>query len=321
MSITTALARNLNTLINQVKPRKASGYRVFDLTLARRQVVSPSLASLVFTGTDAQLIRTLAPDQRIKLFFPAPNGSRASLPHSTDWLATLRAMPVAQRPAMRTYTIRSVNPQAREVEVEFVLHGETGPASTWATHAEPGAPLQMVAPTAEFDGNPGGFEWQPPAGIKHVLLIGDETALPAIAGILEALARQPSPPSVEAFIEVPEEHDIRPLVQPAGANVQWLPRHAQATAHGEGMQRAARTLATLPRAHVGAAAAQPLKVVDIETQILWDLASPANSDFYAWVAGESAAVMAIRKHWISELGLDRRSLTLMGYWRLGRALD
>ena len=61
--------------------------------------------------------------------------------------------------------------------------------------------------------------------------------------------------------------------------------------------------------------------MDVDTQILWDLARPADQEFYAWVAGESAAVMAIRRHMVGELGLDKRALTFMGYWRLGRVLD
>ena len=321
MSVTRSLARNLNALANKVKPRKPSGYRLFDLVLVRRRKVSASLTSLVFTGEDAIAIRTLAPDQRIKLFFPAPDGSLAALPHNGDWLAALRAMPTPQRPAMRTYTIRSLNPARAEVEVEFVLHGETGPASTWATHAKPGARLQMLAPDACFAGDPGGYEWQPPQGVRHVLLIGDETALPAIAGALEQMAGWPEPPQVEAFIEVPQEADRLAIAGPPTARVVWLPRAPGQQAHGAGMRRAALELAQLPANALPVEAPGPLKHVDIEKEILWERAAPANAHFYAWVAGESAAVMAIRRYLVSERGLDRRGMTFMGYWREGRVFE
>lgn len=319
MPIPPSLTRPLANLVKRATSRKAGGYQLFDLTLSRSRLVSPSLASLVFTGEHAQSIHALAADQRIKLFFPLPGQTPAKLPAHDDWHVAFKALPMALRPAMRTYTLRRVNPAASEVEVEFVLHGEHGPASAWATHAQPGDTLQMVAPHAGFDGDPGGYEWNPPAGIRHVLLIGDETALPAIAGILETLAAAPMPPRVEAFIEVPDVHDTRPLVQPGDARVVWLPRAPSGARHGEGMCQAAREAATLPAATGPRPAA--LGDVDIEKQVLWDRATPTDDGFYAWVAGESAAVMAIRKHWVAERGIDRRSVALMGYWRLGRALE
>ncbi len=91
-----------------------------------------------------------------------------------------------------------------------MLHGETGPASRWAAHAKPGDRLQIVAPDAAFDADPGGYEWLPPDGVRQVLLIGDETALPAIAAILEQLALHPDPPRVQAFIEVPRNRTACP---------------------------------------------------------------------------------------------------------------
>ncbi|MGV8584389.1 siderophore-interacting protein, partial [Pseudomonas aeruginosa] len=89
------------------------------------------------------------------------------------------------RPPMRTYTIRALRAEQEEVDVEFVLHGENGPASAWATHARIGDRLQLAAPNRQYGDDPGGYEWKPPAGVRHILLIADETALPAVAGILE----------------------------------------------------------------------------------------------------------------------------------------
>lgn len=320
MSIAETLVQNLRNLAQRTGLSKASSYRLFDIELKRRIPLSPSLARFVFTGPEVARMCTLAPDQRIKLLFPGADGLPPQLPHEGDWLKARRALEPERRPPMRTYTIRALRREALEVDVDFVLHGETGPASTWATHARPGDRLQMVAPDMELPGTPGGYEWRPPEGIRHVLLIGDETALPAIAGILEELAAWPDKPNVQAFIEVPHGADQLELSCTAEAQVNWLPRDSSGWQHGQGMIQAAKELARLPETRQ-AGKPQRIKEVDIDTQILWDLAKPADNGFYAWVAGESAAVMAIRRHWVGELGMDRRALSFMGYWRLGRVQD
>ncbi|SDI16885.1 NADPH-dependent ferric siderophore reductase, contains FAD-binding and SIP domains [Pseudomonas flavescens] len=321
MSLANAVTRNLRQLAQRTGLAKSARYRLFDIELKQRITVSPSLTRFVFTGADVHLMNTLAPDQRVKLLFPGPDGTPPQLPHHDDWHQALRSLEPQRKPPMRTYTIRSLRSAQAEVDVEFVLHGENGPASRWATHARPGDRLQMVAPDGESAGDPGGYEWQPPAGIRHVLLIGDETALPAIAGILEALADWPQPPAVQAFIEVPHAADRQTLRQPGTAEVNWLVRDELALEHGAGMRHAVLRLALLPASAARAKGRQTIEEVDIETQILWDRAKPADSEFYAWVAGESAAVMSIRRYLVGELGLDRRALTFMGYWRLGRALE
>ena len=319
-SLTQSLMASLNKLVS-LAPKQPTPYRLFNVQLKARIAISPSLTRLVFTGADIDQMATLAADQRIKLFFPTPDGSPSDLPLDGNWQAARRALPEAQRPAMRTYTIRALRPQSAELDVDFVLHGVNGPASAWATHAAIGAPLQIVAPNREHAGDAGGYEWQPPFGIRQVLLIGDETALPAIAGILEQLAAQPQPPQVEAFIEVPHEDDCLDLPCGPATRLHWMPRDRSGQAHGEAMIQAVRTLASLPAAISADQRQKPAKEVDIERTILWDRAAPADRDFYAWVAGESAAVMAIRRYLLNERGLNRRALTLMGYWRLGRSLE
>ncbi|TBV12880.1 siderophore-interacting protein [Stutzerimonas kirkiae] len=321
MAFTTSLRQRLQSLIHRTLPARPCSYRVFDLRLKERILLSPSLARFVFTGPEVARMRTLAADQRVKLFFPVSEGTPPSLPLNGDWHKALRALEPGQRPAMRTYTIRALRNEAAEVDVEFVLHGDNGPASRWAEHAVPGDRLQMVAPDAAFAGDPGGYEWQPPAGARHILLIGDETALPAIAGILENLADAGHTAVVQTFIEVPEQADRRELVRPASAQVVWLPRNAHGLGHGEGMQKAARELAVLPLSTAQVGKPQPLGEVDIETQVLWELAQPNDSEFYAWIAGESAAVMSIRRYLVGERGLERKAMSFMGYWRLGRALE
>ena len=297
-------------------------YRLFNVELKRREQLSPALTRFVFGGPEVAEMKTLAADQRIKIFFPDASGQPPSLPGGSEWYQAYRSVEPARRPPMRTYTIRALRAEQEEVDVEFVLHGENGPASAWATHARIGDRLQLAAPNRQYGDDPGGYEWKPPAGVRHILLIADETALPAVAGILEELAGEAEPPVVEAFLEVPGEADILDLPAIPGARLHWLPRH-QAGIHsrnGERMIEAARQ-AQLPEREVAGGAAQELEDIDIDEEILWELASPESGSFYAWVAGESAAVMAIRRYLVQERGIDKRHLTLMGYWRLGKVFD
>lgn len=297
-------------------------YRLFNVELKRREQLSPALTRFVFGGPEVAEMKTLAADQRIKIFFPDARGQPPSLPGGSEWYQAYRSVEPARRPPMRTYTIRALRAEQEEVDVEFVLHGENGPASAWATHARIGDRLQLAAPNRQYGDDPGGYEWKPPAGVRHILLIADETALPAVAGILEELAGEAEPPVVEAFLEVPGEADILDLPAIPGARLHWLPRH-QAGIHsrnGERMIEAARQ-ARLPEREVAGGAAQELEDIDIDEEILWELASPESGSFYAWVAGESAAVMAIRRYLVQERGIDKRHLTLMGYWRLGKVFD
>ncbi|HHG5866157.1 TPA: siderophore-interacting protein, partial [Pseudomonas aeruginosa] len=291
-------------------------YRLFNVELKRREQLSPALTRFVFGGPEVAEMKTLAADQRIKIFFPDASGQPPSLPGGSEWYQAYRSVEPARRPPMRTYTIRALRAEQEEVDVEFVLHGENGPASAWATHARIGDRLQLAAPNRQYGDDPGGYEWKPPAGVRHILLIADETALPAVAGILEELAGEAEPPVVEAFLEVPGEADILDLPAIPGARLHWLPRH-QAGIHsrnGERMIEAARQ-ARLPEREVAGGAAQELEDIDVDEEILWELASPESGSFYAWVAGESAAVMAIRRYLVQERGIDKRHLTLMGYWR------
>lgn len=315
-----SIANTVRDLARRVGLARPSAYRIFDVRLERRITLSPALTRFVFSGPEVGQMRTLAPDQRIKVLLPAPDGSPPNLPTLGDWHASLRALDKTKRPPMRTYTIRELRAEVGEVEVDFVLHGESGPASAWATHARPGDRLQLVAPNAAFDGDPGGYEWRPPVAVRHVLLIGDETALPAIAGILEQLAERQDAPVVQAFLEIPTPQDALPLPSSPLMRLHWLARTETQAGHGDRMLEAAYELATLPSSAPRENNRAPLDQVDIDRELPWALASPVDTAFYAWVAGESAAVMAIRRHFIAELGLDRRSASFMGYWRHGKVL-
>ncbi|WP_438805296.1 siderophore-interacting protein [Sodalis sp. (in: enterobacteria)] len=120
-----------------------------------------------------------------------------------------------------------MRPAQGELDIDFVRHGDNGPASRWVNHACIGDRLQLIAPNAAFDGNGGGFEWLPPDGVRQVLLVADETALPAALGILEFLSAQASPPQVQAFFEVPLCADVQALNHYTFAKIHRLPREKQ----------------------------------------------------------------------------------------------
>jgi NADPH-dependent ferric siderophore reductase len=291
-------------------------YRLFDVALKQRVSLSPSLTRLVFAAPDVAHMKTDGPDQRIKVFFPLPGQAAPVVPQGEHWYARYRALPDDQRAPMRTYTIRALRPEAGEVDVDFVLHGETGPASRWATHARIGDRVSLLAPDAQVRASSEGYEWKPPANVRRVLLVADGTALPAVAGILEALAQWPRPPEVQAFLEVDHEADVLPLQAPLGAQLFWLAR--EGAAHGQRLQEAVR-------ARIGPvgprAADQELAEINIDQDILWEQASAEGEGLYAWVAGEAGAVMAIRRHLVKDCGIDKRAVTFMGYWRHGKVID
>lgn len=292
-------------------------YRLFDVALKQRISLSPSLTRMVLSGADVAQMKSDGPDQRIKVFFPLPGQHVADVPHGDDWYPRYRALPDAERAPMRTYTIRALRTDQAEVDVDFVLHGETGPASRWALHAQVGDRLKLLAPDAAVQASSEGYEWKPPLDTRRVLLVADDTALPAVAGILESLTRWPQPPQVQAFIEVEHEVDVLPLIAPLRAQLFWLLRNG--AAHGEKLQKALH--AHFPSVAAGVLPEQPLADIDVDRDILWEQAAAISAPLYAWVAGEAGAVMAIRRHLLRDCGIDKGAITFMGYWRRGRVLD
>lgn len=287
-------------------------YRLFNVKLARKRAISPSLLSLVFSGPDVAQMKSDSPDQRIKMLFPSEDGTPPSLPVGGPWYQLALAIPKALRPIIRTYTLRHVDPQRQEVTVEFVNHGVEGPGSAWAINAVPGDAIQIVAPDAAYPQDCGGYEWTPPAGLRQALIIADETALPAARGILEMLATQAKPPEVQAFFEVPQEADCVDLHEFSFADIIWLPRDITGAVHGECLLQAVKERARVPESHHQGALQE-----EAEGELLWDKASSRNSDFYGWIAAESTVVKHLRRYLIGERGVEHQAINFMAYWAKG----
>ncbi|SNR72739.1 siderophore-interacting protein [Blastococcus mobilis] len=302
-------------------------YRPFAVRVSRLQRLSPSFLRVTFTGADMADLTSNGRDQRIKVMLPLPGRGIDDCPSESDWYGAWRALPDERRMPIRTYTIRALRPERGEVDVDFVLHGATGPASAWAETAVVGDEIVLIAPNARFPGPTGGFEWQPPADASCLLIAGDETAVPAVCAIVESLsADRPA----RVLLEVPTPADALNTAAPAGVEITWLPRRPDdgtppaprgallTAAVMDALEELADTLS--PRAGI------ELDDVDVDAGILWevppeDAAPGRSSGVYAWLAGEAGVVKGLRRHLVQERGIDRRSVAFMGYWRDGRNSD
>jgi len=232
--------------------------------MRRFTVSAESLASFTDDG----------PDQRFKLFLPRPGQLQPSVTDGEGWYQAWQALPDAERPTMRTYTVRASRPELAELDFDIALHGDSGPGSAWAERARPGDRVAVFGAYAEHDPDPDA-RWH--------LLVGDETALPAIAAIAERL---PAGLPVRAVVEVADDGEVQDLAGDADTKVTWVRR-----ASGERLVAAVR-----------------------------DADLPAGRG-YAWLAGESAAVTTLRRHLLNERGFAKDQVTFMGYWRRGESID
>ena len=300
-------------------------YRPFAVQVARLQRLSPSFLRVTFAGVDLDEFGTNGHDQRIKVMLPLPGRGIDDCPTDPDWYGAWRTLPAERQMPIRTYTVRALRAERREVDVDFVLHGATGPASAWAETATVGDEVVLIGPNSRFPGPTGGFEWHPPVDASCLLIAGDETAVPAICSIVESL---PAGRRARVLLEVPEAGDVLNLAAPAGVEVTWLPRSTGtgAPAARGALLTAAVVDAVAELADDLAPSAAPLEDVDVDSGILWEVPVEAtvptrSSGVYAWLAGEAAVVKGLRRHLVQTVGVDRRSVAFMGYWREGRQSD
>jgi NADPH-dependent ferric siderophore reductase len=217
-----------------------------ELQVRRVEALSPHVRSITLAGEALADFVSASFDDHIKLFLDAPEGAE---------------------PVRRDYTPRRYDAAAGELTLEFALHGD-GPAASWAAQAEPGQRATIAGPRGSFI-IPMDYDWH--------LLIGDETALPAIARRLEEL---PAGTRVNVLLQVPELADRRTLPTAANVNLQWVADEAELTA---------------------ALRALPLPV----------------GEGYAWCAGEAGAMAALRKILVEEKGHPRNAIRAAAYWKRG----
>jgi NADPH-dependent ferric siderophore reductase len=254
-------------------------FRFFDLRVARTERLGPTMVRVTFEGARLGEFASGGRDQRFKLFFPHPGQDSPAVPGDAgdDWYPAWRAMDPAVRGIMRTYTVREQRRDPHEIDVDFALHGDAGPASRWAGRAAPGDRVAALGPVVADNL---GVDFRPPSGADWMLITGDETALPAVAGILAWL---PASTRAKVWLEVPHADDMQDLPTAADAEITWLIRAGSR----DGILDAVRN------AHL------------------------LGGNPYAWIAGEAEAVRALRRHLVDDRGFYRRAIKFTGYWRRG----
>lgn len=182
-----------------------------NLTVLRREELSPHMVRIVAGGDGfSGYVNNDYVDRYVKIVFPQPG---VEYPLPLDLWAIRESMPRDQWPHTRTYTVRWVDEEARELAIDFVIHGDEGLAGPWAATARPGDSLVFTGPGGGYNPDPAA-DWH--------LFAGDEAALPAIAAAIESL---PADSRGLAFLEVDSDADIQAIQAPSGLQVQWLARN------------------------------------------------------------------------------------------------
>lgn len=246
-------------------------FRKLEVRAVRR--ITPHLIRITLGGDELAGFDSPGFDDHAKIFFPDAVTGKLTVPtpgpEGPIW-------PPGQKSAMRDYTPRRHDAAAGTLEIDFALH-DAGPATQWAESARPGEMVGVGGPRGSFI-IPTAFDWH--------LLIGDDTALPAISRRLAEL-----PPGARAVVlaEVDGEADQIAFDTQASLALQWVYRRGAEPGTGSPLLDALRQL-NLPE-----------------------------GDFHAWVACESTAAKTIRAHLVGERGAHPKWVKAAGYWRRGAA--
>jgi NADPH-dependent ferric siderophore reductase len=236
---------------NIVRVRHESRRR--KLVVQRVETLSQKMLRVIFGGDELEGFTSVGFDDHVKLIFD---------PMGPD------------QPPMRDFTPRRFDPSAHELAIDFAIH-EVGVATNWARSAAPGQSLSVGGPRGSFI---------IPKDIGCHLLIGDESALPAIGRRLEEL-----PAGTQAIViaEIDSEAERLVFTSKATVELRWVYRRGAAAGTSAAILGALR-MVTLPTAGV-----------------------------FAWAAAESKVARAIRQHLLTERRLDKRWVKAAGYWQHG----
>ncbi len=200
-----------------------------------------------------------------------PEGSPLRVPFTAD---EAQAVAPEYRPRNRHYTVRWWNPENRTMAVDFVAHGDEGHAGVWAVNAQLGDQLQFLGP---------GGAYSPDPEAAWYLMVGDESAIPAIARSLEHV-RTAAP--VQVVLVVDGATDEMEFESPGDLQITWL--------------------------HRNYADDDTQQVVDAVAAIEFPEGRPD-----VFVHGEAAEIRAVRRHLLSDRGLIREGTSISPYWRRG----
>lgn len=209
-----------------------------------------------------------------------------------------------------------------EIDIDFVLHadaaGQMGPGAAWAANAKVGDTISFLAP---MRGNNLWSSWEP-GDAENILICVDETAVPAALSIVRSL---PAEARAQVLLEVPSANDVftedqadlaEVLRSLPNVSLTWLPRgcNGSSSVRGEELYQQLRTIldVKLPE-HLG----RTDTVTDDE--IVWGLANHEHHQTYVFIAGESAVIKTLRRICVNDAGMDKNTVSFMGYWKRGKA--
>jgi NADPH-dependent ferric siderophore reductase len=262
-----------------------AGRPVHTFEVLRTEEVTPHITRVVLGGGGFD---TFTPndftDAYVKIVFVSNGVDVNALPQPLT-LDSFNELPAEQRPTVRTFTVRSVDVERRELVIDFVVHGDHGVAGPWARAAKPGQAAYLMGPSGAYAPDPAA-DWH--------LIAGDEAALPAISVALEAL---PDNAIGKVFIEVAGPEDEIPLKAPPGVGVNWIYRGGRAD--------------LVPEERAGDHA--PLIAAVKEANWL-------PGQVQVFIHGEAQTVMHnLRPYIRKERGVEARwAASISGYWRRGR---
>ncbi len=238
-------------------------------TVGRIAPLTPRMTRVVLTGPELDGLVIDEPAASVRLLLPGSNG-RLELP---TWTGNQFEVADGSRAPIRTFTPRHHNPDADELTIDVVAHGD-GAASGWAASAAPGDEVAISGP---------GRGYAIDVNAASYLLAGDETAIPAIDQLLEAM---PPGLTTTVLIELTDPEASMELHAGPATTVRWLDL-PDGSPPGTAMTEAIQNLDAIPGT--------------------------------IWVAGEAAAMQRIRTHLFDERNLTRSQATVRGYWKLGRS--
>lgn len=253
------------------------------VTVQSIERVTPGVLRIAFTGPDLDNYAQAKPGAHIKLFFapgawPPPAGAGT-----------------ATRPPSRTYTPRRYDAATSRLEVEFVMHG-AGLASDWATQAKVGDAMLVAA-------GPGGG-YVAPEGIANIVIVADDTAMPAAGMVVESL---PASCRILALCEIEDAAEERPLSPDVACKPAWLHRKPSSASPSSARPSSARPSSARP------SSARPGSLLEAAVAAL--PSQPADTQF--WIACEAGAMRRIRDFLTKERGVERARLHTRGYWKYG----
>jgi NADPH-dependent ferric siderophore reductase len=199
-------------------------------TVARTEQLTPHVRRVTFTGGLDRFVPE-SPDAFVYLLLP-PDGRRDLTVDTGFTWTKYRSMPEADRPLGAYYTVRYCRPDAGELDIDMVLHGDDGACSRWARRAAPGDPVALWGPRVAF---------APPPGTDHYVLVADDTGLPAVGAIAEWL---PADVSAQIIVEVADAGEERPIESRAAFDVTWLHRNGTEPGRSSALVDAVATISS-----------------------------------------------------------------------------